>query len=69
MEKSKFFFCRRVWISVRCKRIFLKDLQLPINPYFCRPDRVTLSRLKKIKKNMEITKFFFSLPGLDIGRM
>ena len=47
IEKSKFFFCRRVGILLWCKPIFLKDLTLPIIPYFCRPDRVTLSRLKK----------------------
>ena len=28
-----------------------------------------LSRLKKIKKNMEKSNFFFSSPGLHIGRM
>ena len=28
-------------------------LKLPIKPYCCRPDRITLSRLKKIKKNMK----------------
>ena len=53
MEKSQFFFCRRVWISVESMPIFWKILKLPVNPYFCRPDPIILSRLKKIKKNME----------------
>ena len=69
MEKSIFFFRRRVCISAGCKRIFLKDLKLPINSYFFRLDRVILRRLKKIKKNKRKTKFFFSSTGLHIGRM
>ena len=63
MENRNFFFCRWVCISVGCNRIFLKDLKLPINSYFCRPDRIILSRLKKIKKNKEISKFFFFVTG------
>ena len=42
-------------ILVGCKRIFLKDLKLPVDSYFCRPDRIILSQLKKIKK----IEFFF----------
>ena len=53
------FFCRRVWLSVGCKHIFLKYLKLPIYLYFCGPDRVILSRLKKIKKNLEKSKVLF----------
>ena len=68
MEKS-IFFRRQVCVSAGRKRIFLKDLKLPINSYFCRSDRVILSRLKKIKKNMEKLKFVFSSPGLHIRRM
>ena len=59
MEKSNFFL-HRVCISVGCNRIFSKDLKLPINSYFCGPDWVILSWLKKkIKKNKEELKFFF----------
>ena len=53
------FFRRRVWISVGSSHIFLKALKLPINPYFCRPNRIILSRLKKGKKNIEKSKIFF----------
>ena len=67
---KNFFFRRRVCILVGCKHIFSKNLKLPIYPYSCQPDRTILSRLKKIKKNMEKSNFFFfSLPGLDISRM
>ena len=52
------FFCRRVWISVRCKYIFLKYLKLPIYLYFCRPDRTILGRLKKKEKSGKIQDMF-----------
>ena len=54
-----FVSCRHVWISVGSSYIFLKVLKLPINSYFCPPDRIILSRLKKIRKNMEKSKIFF----------
>ena len=57
MEKSKIiFFCLWVWISVGSSHIFLMILKLLIIPCFCRPDRIILSRFKKINKNMENRK-------------
>ena len=44
---KKIFFRRCVCISVGCKHILLKDLKLPIYPYFCWPNRTILSWLKK----------------------
>ena len=62
------FFRLCVWLSVESRPIFWTALKFPIYPYFCRLGRIILSRLKKVKKNIEKTKrfFFFSL-GLDIG--
>ena len=40
IEKSKFFFRRRVWILVGCKRIFLKDLKLPLNSGLATRNRI-----------------------------
>ena len=51
------------------KNKLIKGLKLPIYSHFCRPDWVILTRLKKIKKNMEQSKFSFSSPGLYIGRI
>ena len=59
-EKIDFFlFRRRLCISVGCKCIFFKYLKLPIKSYFCRPDRVILSRLKKKEKYGKIVFFIF----------
>ena len=53
-------------ISAVWKLIILMDLKLSINSYFCRPDRVILSRLrKKIKENIEKLKFFFFVAGFE----
>ena len=67
VEKSKekhgktenIFYGVGVWISVGSRPNFWKVLTLPIIPYFCRRDRIILSALKKIKKNMEKQKIFF----------
>ena len=55
-----FVFCRRLWISVESSQILLKVLKLPINAYFCPPDRIILSGLKK---NKEKSKIFFYVVG------
>ena len=70
MEKSKFlFFGRRVWISVGSRLIFGKALRFPVYPHFCRLNRIILSRLKKIKKNIEKSKiiFFRLLVWISLG--
>ena len=64
MEKS-ISFCRRFWISVGSSYIFLKVLKLPIYPHFCCPDRIILTRLKKIKKNIEKSKISFYDVGFE----
>ena len=46
-----FFFLPRVSISVGCKHVFLKDLKLPINPYFCRTEKVIKKKLEKYNVN------------------
>ena len=61
-EKEIFVFHRQ-GLDIGIRPIFWKVLKLPINPYFCRPDRIILSLLKKIKKNMKKTETIFFCPG------
>ena len=67
MEKWKFLFFIAGFFAAGFgyRSHFLKNLEITYESIFFPADRIILSRLKKIKKNIEISKIVFFGSGFE----